>query len=52
MILVIGAIGRSGGFVTWRLLAQGQSVRAVTRTVDKPTALKKLGADGTCKAPR
>lgn len=43
MILIVGARGRLGGAVTRRLLAAGQSVRAMTRT---PSQLADLAARG------
>jgi len=45
-ILVFGATGAQGGAVAERLLAEGWSVRAISRYPDKPAAqeLKKKGA--------
>jgi uncharacterized protein YbjT (DUF2867 family) len=45
MILVVGASGRLGSVVTQRLLAQGKSVRAMTRTPLKLAYLKQQGAE-------
>ena len=45
MILIVGATGRLGSLVARRLLAQGQAVRALTRTPEKAGDLKKLGAE-------
>ncbi len=47
IILVTGATGKQGGSVARHLLADGWSVRALTRSPDKPEAnqLKELGAE-------
>jgi uncharacterized protein YbjT (DUF2867 family) len=45
MILIVGASGRLGGIVARRLLAQGKPVRALSRTPEKLTELKSLGAE-------
>jgi len=45
MILIVGATGRLGSLVARRLLAQGQAVRALTRTPEKASDLKKLGTE-------
>ena len=45
MILIVGASGRLGSVVTQRLLAQGKSVRAMTRTPLKLAHLKQQGAE-------
>ena len=43
MILVVGATGRLGGAITQMLLAQGQSVRVLLRTVSPSAELAKQG---------
>jgi len=45
MILIIGASGRLGGIVARRLLADGQPVRALSRTPAKLAALSSAGAE-------
>ncbi|MBI5653149.1 MAG: SDR family oxidoreductase [Chloroflexi bacterium] len=45
MYLLIGATSKLGTRVARRLLAEGKPVRAMTRTPDKATELKKLGAE-------
>ena len=45
MILIIGASGRLGGLVARRLLADGQPVRALSRTPAKLAALSSAGAE-------
>lgn len=45
MILIVGASGRLGGIVARRLLADGQAVRAMSRTPEKLAALSSAGAE-------
>src|SRR6185437_9726545 len=45
MILVVGARGRLGGLVTRRLLAEGHTVRAMSRTPGKLADLAHAGAE-------
>ncbi len=45
MILVVGARGRLGGLVTRRLLAEGHTVRAMSRTPGKLAELAHAGAE-------
>jgi len=45
MILIVGASGRLGSVVAQRLLAQGKSVRAMTRTPASVEHLKQQGAE-------
>ena len=45
MILVVGGSGRLGSAVAQRLLAQGKSIRVVTRTPSKLDHLKQQGAE-------
>ena len=45
MIAIVGATGALGGQVARRLIAQGHSVAAITRSADKAAALASLGAD-------
>jgi NADH dehydrogenase len=44
MILIVGASGSLGGIVARRLLAEGQTVRAMSRTPEKLAELAALGA--------
>ncbi|HLJ81452.1 MAG TPA: SDR family oxidoreductase [Ktedonobacterales bacterium] len=45
MILIVGASGRLGGIVARRLLAEGEPVRAMSRTPAKLANLRERGAD-------
>ena len=45
MILIIGASGRLGGLVARQLLANGQAVRAMSRTPSSLAELRALGAE-------
>jgi uncharacterized protein YbjT (DUF2867 family) len=45
MILIVGATGRLGNLIARKLLAQGNSVRAMTRNPAKAEELKMLGAE-------
>ncbi len=45
MILIVGATGYLGNATTRRLLAGGESVRAMTRTPEKAQELQALGAE-------
>lgn len=45
MILIVGARGRLGGIVARRLLADGQAVRAMSRTPDRLAELHALGVE-------
>lgn len=45
MFLIVGASGRLGGAVARRLLAEGQSVRAMSRSPEKLAELTKLRAE-------
>lgn len=45
MILIVGSTGTLGSRVTRQLLADGQRVRAMTRTPEKAADLKQLGAE-------
>lgn len=45
MILIVGASGRLGGLVARRLLVDGRSVRAMSRTPASLDELKQLGAE-------
>ena len=45
MILIVGATGYLGSATARRLLARGESVRAMTRTPAKALALQELGAE-------
>ena len=44
-ILVTGASGQQGGAVARKLLEQGQSIRALSRSLDKLRNLQNLGVD-------
>ena len=46
MILIVGASGRRGGVVVEQLLAQGKSVRVLTRTPHNLAHLQEIGAEG------
>lgn len=48
MILVVGARGRLGGIVARTMVADGQAVRAMSRTPDKLADLRALGAEVVC----
>ena len=45
MYLIVGATGRLGSLVARKLLADGQPLRAMSRTPAKADALKELGAE-------
>ncbi len=45
MILVVGATGRLGGAVTWRLLEQGRQVRVLVRAQSDYGPLQEAGAE-------
>ncbi len=45
MILIVGATGYLGSATARRLLARGESIRAMTRTPAKAQALRELGAE-------
>jgi len=45
VILIVGASGRLGGVVARKLLAEGKSVRAMSRSAAKLDELRRLGAD-------